>query len=353
MIVTDNLLVWRLLLALGRTGSLTKAAIATDLELSTASRLLSGFEKELGLTLIDRQVKPMCLVNNMKSVLPYVQDLVDAHRHTIDFIDNLATTDPHTTIRISVPSNISRSTLIHLIDRYKNVDPTVDLEIYSNLDHSDVLNGNVDIAYLPYCPVNVVGIHVMPILRAANFMLATPFYLEQHGIPKQVEDLMHHQLFVRTGKHYPTTTRLFSLTEMFDFETLNRQPLPDKLGLLTQKEFAYARHLRNKSKLSILYGDTLSCLQSALEGVGIAIDLSLGLVDQYLNQGQLVPVLREWHRPIWNNTLVTRERNLFNEQFMRFMHWYAEQEKQSGDERWKFWYRHFHMDPDAVLERGY
>ena len=59
MITTDNLLVWRLLLALGQTGSLTKAAIATDLELSTASRLLSGLEKELGITLVDRQVKPM------------------------------------------------------------------------------------------------------------------------------------------------------------------------------------------------------------------------------------------------------------------------------------------------------
>ena len=353
MITTDNLLVWRLLLALGQTGSLTKAAIATDLELSTASRLLSGLEKELGITLVDRQVKPMCLAKNMTTMLPYVQELVDAHRHTIEFIDNLATVEPHTTIRVSVPSNISRSVLVHFVDQYQSVAPTVDLELYSNMDHSDVLNGNVDVAYLPYFPVNVVGLHVMPILRGTNFMLATPRYLEEHGVPNKVEDLVHHLLFVRTGRHYPTTTRLFSLTEMFDFETLLRQPLPDKLGLLAQKEFSYTRHLRKKSKLSILYGDTLSCLQSALEGVGIAVDLSLGLVGQYLQSGQLVPVLKDWHRPIWNNTLVTRERNVFNEPIMQFMHWYAEREKLSGDERWKSWYRHFGMDPEAVLERGY
>lgn len=353
MITSDNLLAWRLLLALGRTGSLTKAAIATDVELSTASRLLSGLEKELGVTLVDRQKKPMCMSQNMAPVLHYVQALVDAHHQALDRIENLSTTDLRVTLRVSVPSNISRSTLVHLMDRYKSVDPAVDLELYSNMDHTDVLNGTVDIAYLPYFPVNAVGIHVIPILRGTNFMLAAPSYLKSHGVPQCVEDLVHHRLFVRTGRHYPTTTRLFSLSEMFDFETLIRQPLPDKLGLLAQKEFSYTRHLRKRTRLSILYGDTLSCLQSVLEGLGIAVDLSLGLVCEQLKAGTLVPVLKDWHRPIWNNTLVTQERNLFNEHIMRFMHWYAEQEKMSGDQRWKSWYRHFNVDPDAVLERGY
>ena len=35
---SDNLNIWKLVLALGRTGNLTKAAIHVDMELSAASR---------------------------------------------------------------------------------------------------------------------------------------------------------------------------------------------------------------------------------------------------------------------------------------------------------------------------
>ena len=97
----------------------------------------------------------------------------------------------------------------------------------------------------------------------------------------------------------------------------------------------------------------MTCYQSALSGMGIAIDLSLGVIDEALKAGQLVPVLKEWHRPLWRNSLVIRERNLLNEDLMRFMNWFATEEGKEGRERWMDWYRKFGLNPEAVLERGY
>lgn len=349
----DNLSAWRLVLALGRTGSLTQAAVAADIELSAASRLLTSLEKSLGIQLVDRKTKPMRFHPNAKPLLSKIEEMLDLHRDLIEQADRLSESEARITIRFSVPTNIARRFFVLLMDRYKQeVDPNVDFEFFSNLDHVDVQNGLVDMAMLPYCPVNVSGLHVQPFLPATTLIVASPAYLEEHGTPERVEDLVHHRLLIRTGRHYPVTTRLFSLDEMFDFETLKRQPLPNKLGLLARE--AYGGPVRKKNRqLSTVYGDCMTCYQSALSGMGIAIDLSLGVIDEALKAGQLVPVLKEWHRPLWRNSLVIRERNLLNEDLMRFMNWFATEEGKEGRERWMDWYRKFGLNPEAVLERGY
>lgn len=349
----DNLSAWRLVLALGRTGSLTQAAVAADIELSAASRLLASLEKSLGIPLVDRTTKPMRFHANAKPLLSKIEEMLDLHRDLIEQASLLSESEARVTIRFSVPTNIARRFFVLLMDRYnQEVDPNVDFEIFSNLDHMDVQNGLVDVAMLPYCPTNVSGLHVRPFLTATNLIVASPAYLEENGTPERVEDLVHHRLLIRTGRYYPVTTRLFSLKEMFDLETLKRQPLPDKLGLLARSAYSGPARKKNR-RLSTVYGDCMTCYQSAIAGMGIALDLSLGVIDHALRSGQLVPVLKEWHRPLWQNSLVIRERNLLNEDLMRFMNWFAVEEGREGGKRWMDWYRKFGLNPEAVLERGY
>lgn len=354
MNAADNLAAWRLLLALGQTGNLTRATIEAGIELSAASRMLAALERSLGVPLVDRSKKPIGLSEAAAALVPKLEELADAHETVLDAVDQLSRGALHAIIRLSIPSNITRRSSSHLLERYREIDPHVDFEIYSNLDHTDVLGGRVDAAYLPYCPSSVPGLHVIPTFRVTNFLLASPEYLERHGTPERVEDLTGHGLLVRTDRNYPVTTRLYSLTETFDFETCRRQPLPSKLGGPgTARDLRRTGRRRSRTPLSITYGDTLSCLQSALEGLGIAVDLSLGMAGDLIDSGKLVPVLPGWHRPIWNLALVTRDRNLSNAPLIGFLNWYAAEERRNGPRRWFDMYRRWGLDPEAVLARGY
>ena len=184
----DNLSAWRLVLALGRTGSLTQAAVAADIELSAASRLLASLEKSLGIQLVDRKTKPMRFHPNAKPLLSKIEEMLDLHRDLIEQADRLSESEARITIRFSVPTNIARRFFVLLMDRYKQeVDPNVEFEFFSNLDHVDVQNGLVDMAMLPYCPVNVSGLHVQPFLPATTLIVASPAYLEEHGTPERVD----------------------------------------------------------------------------------------------------------------------------------------------------------------------
>lgn len=56
----NNLLNWKVLESLERTGNLTQACIENDCDLSTASRQLAALEEDLGVSLLDRRRKPQC-----------------------------------------------------------------------------------------------------------------------------------------------------------------------------------------------------------------------------------------------------------------------------------------------------
>lgn len=86
--------------------------------------------------------------------------------------------------------------------------------------------------------------------------------------------------------------------------------------------------------------------------MGIAVDLSFGVCDDLLRSGLLVPVMKNWHRPLWINTLCLRERDAQDERLMRFVRWFAAVEHSHGNKRWQTWYRHYGLDPTAVLNLG-
>ena len=354
---SDNLNIWKLVLALGRTGNLTKAAIHVDMELSAASRVIVSLEDELGATLIDRRTKPYKLTPVAKSLLPRVEQMLTLHKSILSDATHDEGAPLRTMIRISVPNNIARKPILeHLVYYRTHVDPTVEFEMISDLTHADVLSGRADIAFLPYFPGDVPELFCDPFLPGTTFMLASPAYLEKYGTPREPEDLIAHQLYFRSGTYYPYTRCLFSDREVFDLETMTRTTIPENISgneLRTLKTNAISNGRLSNPYLNVFYGDSLACLQGILDGSGISVDLALGFTSEYLQSGALVPVLPNWHRPLWINTLVVHEKNRENETLMRFLHWFSKVEAKHGRKRWFEWFQRFGQDPEGLLKRGY
>ncbi len=359
----SNPIPWQILLSIARGKSLSEAADINGVDSARASRLISSLEAELGLPLLDRTTKPVRLSEKAYSLIPRVLEFLDRYDALLQDVRTLAKTDEHRVIRFAVPGNISRRVVIALTDEYRREHPAVIFEIQSGCEHPDILSGRVDIAVLPYCPTDD-RLLCLPLSRTTTFLAASPAYLAETGSIKEPEDLVGCRLILRNGINYPRTQFLVSESEVFDFATGMRMTLPLKeaavlapyercayLGLYVQSQ--RSRFLSSRGVTDFFYGDAQSCLQAALEGVGICVDVSAGLLKPHLATGSLAVILPQWHRPLWNLTLAMTKRNVLNQALHAFAVWYAERERSNSPERLRQLFGAEGLSPEKILENGF
>lgn len=364
MRTASNPVPWQILLAIARGKSLSEAADMSGVDSGMGSRMISSLEADLRLTLLDRTTKPVKLSEVAYRLLPRVMEFLD--RYEALLAEARAQVDERlheSAIRLSVPGNIPRLAVISITNEYQQSHPDTVFEIYSECDHTDILAGRIDIAALPYRPKDE-RLSCIPLSRTTTFLAASPDYLAEAGGVESPEDLVARRLILRSGPHYPKTQFLVSEEEAFDFTTGMRMALPikDSAVLEPYERNAYlslyirqqqSRFLSQKGVTDYFYGDAQSCLQAALEGVGICVDVSVGLLVPYFKSGRLVPVLPHWHRPLWNLTLVVLKRGLVNKNLKEFAIWYAEQESRHSRERLRTAFKQQGLTPEKLLANGF
>lgn len=359
-----NPLPWQILLAIARGKSLSEAADLFDVDSGMGSRLVSSLEGELGLTLLDRSTKPVKLSEAAFSLLPRVMEYLD--RYEALLAEARSQRDDKTqekVIRLAVPGNIPRLVVIDIVDEYRRNHSDCVFEICSGCEHTDILDGRVDIAALPYWPHDE-RLLCIPLSRTTTFLAASPNYLSEAGTVEAPEDLVNRRLILRSGPHYPKTQFLVSEEEAFDFTTGMRMALPIKeasvldpyercayLGMYVRQQ--QSRFLSRRGVTDFFYGDAQSCLQAAVEGGGVCVDVSVGLLSPFLKSGQLVCVLPHWHRPLWNLTLVTLKRRMSNRNLKDFAVWYAERESRNSRERLRRAFDQQGFSADVLLQNGF
>ena len=147
-----------------------------------------------------------------------------------------------------------------LVAGYRARYPEVALELNSSERYIDLLERRTDVA-IRIGPLADSTLHARPLAHSRLRVLASPAYLQQHGVPKSVARLREHALL---GFNEP--------------DSLNRWPLRE----------AGARMLHVRPVLAVSSGETLRRL--ALEGVGI-VCLSDFMTERDRAAGTLVEVL--------------------------------------------------------------
>jgi DNA-binding transcriptional LysR family regulator len=240
----------RIFVALVETGSFTEAAYSVDLTQSAVSHALAALEKELGVTLLERDRQGTMRLSLVgQKVLRHAQEIL-THIETIQQEAALALNQTAGKLRLGSTQFVSPRLLAGMLAHFQQQYPHVEvvlfegsgLEVYEWIDA-----GVVDVGFVPYDEKNIAStlvstdeIHV--ILSEDNHLLQeraiTPkqLYKEQFILPKSECDFVlqlglephHHKIHIRY-KASDSTTILAMVREGLGITLLPRMLLPTKL----------------------------------------------------------------------------------------------------------------------------
>lgn len=291
---TDDLSAWRLFASFARTGSLTAAAAAMQVEPSTVSRAVTGLEKALGCDLIAHNVRPLALTSAGKLAFKRMQTILCAH----DSLIGTLTEDKHNLtgkIRLSSAPGFASRQLTPLLAQFRKLYPEITIEISVGCSQSDVHKGFCDIATITGEPT-LPGLIYMSRGRNVYLPLASPSYISTHGMPVTPADLRGHVGYVYNGPVRAETKELY----------------------------------RGTRCAPIIFGDTirstdiLAIRSAVMDGMGLAVDLPLVQVYGDILEGCLVPILPGWFRPPMECFIVTNRDAWHIKRVRIFLEWYAQ-----------------------------
>jgi DNA-binding transcriptional LysR family regulator len=261
------LLAWFVQIARHR--SFSRAAAATGVSRAALSQSLKALERELGVRLIQRTTRHMSLTEAGQQLFdtlqPRLEEIASAVRHLGEAVGV-----PSGLIRINT-SRLASKALIepHLAEFHARY-PEVTLELVMDDAMSNIIAEGCDagIRLGQALADHVVAVPISPPLSMA--VVASPVYLERHGIPQTPADL---------GAHACIGFRFSGSGALHDWEF----SAPGTSG----------RYFTQAVSGPLVTNDPDAMTRAALQGLGLIqlIDIA---VRQAVAEGRLVRVLEDW-----------------------------------------------------------
>ena len=290
---TDDLCAWRYFTVFAKTGSLSVASRVLQVEPSSLSRAIAGLEKSLGCELIVHGTRPLQLTDAGRSAFKRMQHILRAHDAMIESL----TSEQRSlagSIRLSSAPGFAARRLTPILQKFNEPHPEITIEILSGFKEADVKKGLCEVATLTGEPT-LPDLVYMSRGRNVYLPVASPEYVQRHGMPLTPATLRSHTGYVYCGPVRPETKMLYrgDLSEPVHFAT------------------------------SIRSTDILAIRQALLNGMGIAVDMPLVQICEDLLAGTLIPILPGWVRPPIECYIVTNSSAWRMKRVRTFMQWYA------------------------------
>ncbi|HCT5781931.1 TPA: LysR family transcriptional regulator [Klebsiella variicola] len=255
----------KMFIKVGETQSFTKAAQALGLTQSGVSRAITRLELDLRVTLLNRNTHSVSLTTDGVFLYESSKSLI----HEMDEVGHSITgrtVFPEGELKITTPSAYGRLVIIpmlkEILDRYPAL--TIDAVMTDRL--VDLVEEGFDAA-IRIGSVQDSRLIARTIKHLRFVTVASPEYLNSHGIPKEPAELVQHNCLAvkaqRTGRSTKWFYSIAGEQQAFDI----------------------------KGNLVVDTADVL--LEAALSGMGVVqiMDFAVG---KYLENGKLVELLQEY-----------------------------------------------------------
>jgi DNA-binding transcriptional LysR family regulator len=213
------------------------------------------------------------------------------------------------TLRLSLPMNLNRVTLISQIMTYEDRHPDVRVEISADSGLPALIAGKTDVSLGSYYRPDP-RLFALPAGICYSFIMATKKYERKYGLPETIEDLKHHTILLRYTQNLGYSNKLENGTETYYIDRGHR----------------------------VQHGDAAACREMLLAGEGLAIDLTPGFVSDYLASGFVFPVLKGWHREPWHYHVYCRAGSQDDKVLRELMAYVERGVFATFANQWQFWY---------------
>lgn len=172
------------------------SAVAREQGLSqpTVSKQVAFLEERLDTKLLSRSTRQLKLTDAGRAY----------YERCVNILDDLAETEaaarrersqPTGTLRVSMPVSFGRLHIMPRLWRFMARYPQLDVDLIMDDHYVDLVREGVDLA-IRIGPLEDSGLVAQRICHSPRVTVASPAYLEQHGVPDSPADLRHHQCVV-------------------------------------------------------------------------------------------------------------------------------------------------------------
>lgn len=253
--------------AVGRTGSFTKAALTLGVPKSYISRKITQLEERLKLRLIERTTRTVLLTADGAHYFSVCEkalaEIDDAEK---SFDDHKKTPSGH--LRLTCPVEFGPIITGQLCQKFLIKHPNIQLEIVSTNNVLDLVKDKIDVA-------------IRPMQLADPSMLAIKM------------GTLEWALYASPQWAYANSQMLDKIDALNDLDIIAFNP-----GLLVQKKFRLQIFKKERKKVieytpKMIASTLTAMIEAAIHGVGIA-PLPDMLIHEHLKNERLVRVFPEW-----------------------------------------------------------
>jgi DNA-binding transcriptional LysR family regulator len=169
----------RVVLALGRAGSLKGAAARLGVNISTVSRRLDALERQLGLHLFDRTPDGTLPTAAAEELLPFAEDVERAATSFTHALEGLEF-EPEGVVRLTAPPGVVDHFLAPALTQLHQRFPKLRIELLSTIGYADLTRREADIALRVVRPATG-DLVAKRLAHFASVPITSPAYAEELG----------------------------------------------------------------------------------------------------------------------------------------------------------------------------
>jgi DNA-binding transcriptional LysR family regulator len=262
----ENLNDLRAFVAVARERSFTRAAAQLGLSRSALSHAMLALEARLGVRLLTRTTRSVSTTEAGARLLDAVAPRLDEIELELDSL-SVMHGRPAGTVRITAHDHAIAAILWPRLQPLLRRYPDIQIEFSVDYAFTDIAAHRFDAGVRSGDRVDkdMIAVRIAPDLRMA--VAASPDYLAGRRLPATPHDLVNHRCI---NLRLPTHGGLYA----WDFE-----------------KDGQAVNVRVSGQA--VFNNTFLMLQAALDGMGFAY-VPLDVMQPYIEQGRLTPVLEDW-----------------------------------------------------------
>ncbi|WP_019029934.1 LysR family transcriptional regulator [Colwellia piezophila] len=247
--------------------SFTLASKKMAISTAQVSRQISALEQRLNIKLFYRTTRKVSLTEEGRIFYQHCRSVLDGLDAAERAITNLQS-KPQGKIKLTAPVTYGEKQILPLVNNFIKQYSDVEVSAYLSNRQIDIVEEGYDLAIR----LGKLGDSTMMAKKLgsrANYVCASPHYVEQHGIPHSISELNKHSCLLGTSDHW-------------HFRDSGRE-----------KSIRVTGRLR--------YNSGYSLTDAALKGLGI-VQLPDYYVEQYIQSGKLITLLDNYRAPdegIW------------------------------------------------------